>query len=391
MLPLSLCYGEPATPGAILTFYISDINLVTSHKAVMTISTAGLVDFTINGVPISGPDEMVETGIDTGVFQVQLTLPDSVNGKPLKNGDVVVMTYHQSADYSGNPTNLTQSKVLTSVPSNPVSSSAPNVRIGNYFKLRIYAPDFNLDSFHPDDIPLNMIEFHYGGLQTTLADPSFQTNPYSLRETGANTDIFEVTVKMPKEVNGFPIEMGSTLEFRFNDPNFPSSVFVTVGSSGVYTPNTIRHLVPSNLVVHTSNSLGANVNYLNSSFLSDLNSPVCDPPSGSFFVIGTTTITCAAKDINKNSVVKSFVVNVLTSPNQIPLWTKKTVRFWCDGYLDDEQLHSAFRYLVSHGIMSIQNDSFNLSQTPDKTNLCLWVDNKISDKDVITSLYLISR
>ena len=98
LLPLSLSYAEPATPGTILTFYVTDSNLVTDHRAVMTISTAGLVDFTINGIPISGPGAMVETGINTGVFQLHLTLPDSVNGKPLKSGDVVVMTYHQRAD-----------------------------------------------------------------------------------------------------------------------------------------------------------------------------------------------------------------------------------------------------------------------------------------------------
>jgi hypothetical protein len=392
LLPLSLCYAEPATPGTILTFYISDGNLSTSHRAVMTISTAGLVDFTINGVPVAGPSEMVETGIDTGTFQVQLTLPDSVNGKPLKNGDVVVMTYHQSADYSGNPTTLTQSKVLTSVPSIPVSSSASHVRLGNYFKLRIYAPDYNLDSFHPDDIPLDMVEFHDGGIQTTLADSAFQTNPYSLRETGPNTDTFEVSIKLPREVNGFPIEMGSTLEFRFNDHAYPSSVYVTVGSTGgIVSQNTISHLVPPLITVRSTNSIGTNVNYVNSSVLYGFKSPICDPPSGSFFMMGKTTVTCAAKDQNGNSVIKSFVVNVVENQNQIPLWTKKTVGFWCGGFIDDNQLHSSLKYLVSNGVMSIQDDSANTGLTPDRTTLCLWVDNKASDQDVSKSLYLISR
>src|SRR5579864_5358470 len=231
LLPLSLSYAEPTTPGTVLTFYVSDSNLSTEHKAVMTISTAGLVDFTINGVSISGPGAMVETGIDTGVFQLDLTLPDSVNGKPLQNGDVVVMTYHQRADYSGNPTDLTQSKVLTSAPTSPVTGSSSNVRIGQYFKLQIYAPNYNLDSQTPDDIPLDMIEFHMGGVQTTLADSAFQANPYVLRETGPNTDTFEVNVKIPKSVGGVPVDIGSTLEFRFKDPSFPSSVFVTVGGS----------------------------------------------------------------------------------------------------------------------------------------------------------------
>ena len=391
LLPLSLCYAEPATPGTILTFYITDINLSTDHRAVMIIPTAGLVDFTINGVPVSGPDTMVETGIDTGTFQIQLTLPGSVNGKPLHNGDVVVMTYHQRADYSGNPTTQTQSNVLTSTPSSPVSSSTSNVRIGNYFKLRIYAPNYNLDSFRPDDISLDMIEFHMGGVQTTLADPVFQTNPYTLRETGPDTNMFEVTVKMPTQVDGFPVEMGSTLEFRFNDHAFPSSVFVTVGSmGGIVRQNTVSHLVPPLLTVHATNSLGANVNYANSTILYGYKSPICDPASGSFFMLGKTTVTCAAKDQNGNSVIKSFVVNVVPSQNQIPLWTKKPVGYWCGGDIDDAQLHTTMKYLASTGVIIISGDS-NLGQTPDKTMLCQWVSGQVSDQDVAKSLYLLSR
>ena len=393
LLPLSLSYAEPATPGTILTFYVSDSNLSTDHRAVMTISTAGLVDFTINGVPISGPGAMVETGIDTGVFQLYLTLPDSVNGKPLKNGDVVVMTYHQRADYSGNPTDLTQSKVLTGAPSSPVVGSSSNVRIGQYFKLHIYAPNYNLDSQTPDDIPLDMIEFHMGGVQTTLADSAFQVNPYTLRETGPNTDTFEVTVKIPKSVGGFPVEMGSTLEFRFKDPSIPSSVFVTVGGSystaGSSSGSSVQHLVPPTLIFYATNSIGTNVNYANSTIMLNLQAPVCDPKPGSFFMIGTTTVTCAAKDQNGNSVVKTFVVNVLAVQSHIPSWTKKTVGFWCDGEITDNQLNYAIKYLVSNGMMYVQGDS--LVQTPDKTTLCAWSEGKVSDQDVAKSIYLLSR
>ena len=390
LLPVSLVYAEPATPGAILTFYITDVNLVFDHRAVMIIPTSGLVSFTINGFPVSGPDTMIETGIDTGTFQIQLTLPDSVNGKPLKDGDVVLMTYNQKADYSGNPTTQTQSKVLTSAPSYPVSSSASNVILGHYFKLRIYAPDYNLDSFHPDDIPLDMIEFHMGGVQTTLADPGFQTNPYTLRETGPDTNMFEVSVKLPQTIDGYPIDMGSTLEFRFEDHQYPSSVFIRAGSSGILSQSTVSHAVQPLLTVHATNSMGINVNYTKSDILYGLQSPICDPPSGSFFMMGKTTVTCAAKDQNRNSVIKSFEVNVLPSQTQIPVWIKKSVGFWCGGDIDDAQLHSTLNYLALNGILSVQGDSSS-TQTPDKTNLCLWAYGKVSDQDVVQSIYLLSR
>ena len=390
LVPISLGYAEPATPGTILTFYITDINLSTQHRAVETISTSGLVDFTINGYPVSGPGSMIETGIDTGTFQVQLTLPGSVNGKTLKDGDVVVMTYHQKADYSGNPTTQTQSKVLTSAPSYPVTGSSSNVVIGHYFKLRIYAPDYNLDSFRPDDIPLDMITVYMGGAQTTLADNVFQTNPYTLRETGPDTNMFEVSVKMPNTIGGYPVAMGSTIEFRFEDHSFPSSVFVRVGSGGVVSQNTVSLKIPPLITAHATTSVGATVNYRDSAILYGFKSPVCDPPSGSFFMMGKTTVTCAAKDQNRNSVIKSFVVNVVPSQIQIPMWTKKSVGYWCGGDIDDTQIHSTLNYLASNGVLVIAGDSSS-SQTPDKTNLCLWVDGKVSDQDVSQSLYLLSR
>jgi hypothetical protein len=391
LLPMSLCYAEPAVPGAILTFYITDGNLSTDHRAVMTIPTAGLVDFTINGVSVSGPGTMIETGIDTGIFQIQLTLPNSVNGQPLKDGDVVLLTYHQKADYSGNPTTLTQSKVLSSTPSSPVSSSTSNVRIGNYFKLRLYAPDYNLDSFRPDDIPLDLIEFHMGGVQTTLADPAFQTNPYTLRETGPDTNTFETTIKLPTSVDGFPVELGSSIEFRFNDHAFPTSVFVTVGSMGIVQQNTVSHAVYPLLTVHATNSQGADVKYANSTILYGYKSPICSPVSGSFFGMGKTTVTCAAKDQNGNSVIKSFVVNVMPIQTQIPSWAKKTVGYWCGGEIDDTQLQSTLKYLASTGMIIISADSENLGQTPDKTMLCQWAAGQVSDDGVAKSIYLLSR
>src|SRR5690348_1020528 len=97
LISIPACYATSVAPGSTVSFFISDDNLNTQHKAVMTISTSGLVDFTINGVPISGPDSMTETGIDTGVFQLYLTIPSTVNGIPVKDGDVIVMTYHQDA------------------------------------------------------------------------------------------------------------------------------------------------------------------------------------------------------------------------------------------------------------------------------------------------------
>ena len=360
----------------------------------MTISTAGLVDFTINGFPIPGPDSMVETGVNTSTFQIQLTLPQTVNGKSLQDGDVVVMTYHQKADYSGNPQTVTQSRVLTLTPPSPISgqstSSSQSVRIGRDFTLRIYAPNFNLDSFTPDDISLNMVEFRMGGLETTLADPAFHVDTGSLRETGPNTDTFEATFEIPKEVDGFPIELGKTLEFRFLDPENPSSVYVKVGTFGVASPSTPSPIPPT-LIVRATDPIGTYVNYLNSTLLYGLSSPVCYPSSGSFFSIGKTTISCSAKDQQGNSVLKSFTINVILGQKQFPSWIKKLVGFWCGGDIDDNGLRPGIQYLVSHRIVSIESNSGNPTGTLDKSALCISSQEQISDQTIYNFLHLLSR
>jgi hypothetical protein len=160
---------------------------------------------------------------------------------------------------------------------------------------------------------------------------------------------------------------------------------------GIIRQNTVSHVVAPLLTVHATNSLGANVNYANSTILYGYKSPICDPVSGSFFMMGKTTITCAARDQNGNSVIKSFVVNVVPSQSQIPSWAKKPVGYWCGGDIDDTQLQTIMKYLVSTGVIIISGDSENLGQTPDKTMLCQWAAGQVSDQDVAKSLYLLSR
>jgi len=322
LLPLSLCYGEPARPNTALTFYIADDNLNTSHRGVDIIPLAGLVVFTINGVAISGPSSMVETGVNTGVFQIQLTLPSTVNGRQLQDGDVVLMTYHQKADYSGNPQTITQSRVLNVIPANPIASSVQRVRIGHDFTLILYAPNFNLDSYSPDDIPLSFVEFRMGGVKTTLADSAFHVNTFALRETGPNTDTFEATFKVPKEVDGFPVEIGSTLEFKFTDNSEPSSssssVFVMVGSYGIET-----------------------------------SSGITQP-------------------------------NVVKEPPLIPQWVKKLTSYWCSGSISDNDVRQAIKYLASGKMITFPSgEQSDMSLV--KANLCLWAASKVSDSQATKS------
>jgi hypothetical protein len=391
--------AQSPLPGSVLTFYITDENLVTNHRGVMTLSTAGLVDFTIDGTPIEGPDSMVETGIDTGVFQLQINLPSSVNGRSLQNGDVVLMTYHQPADYSGHPQTITQSVVLNSVPTTSVqpSESEQSINIGRYYTLQLYAPNYNLDSQVPDDIPLNIVEVHMGGVSTTLADPAFDIGNGVLRETGPNTDTFAATFKIPRSIDGFPVEIGSTLEFRVQDNSqqipSESSTFLRIGTH--YQPNTYTTAPPSapvlnNINVKTASTVGTNVNFTNYNVLQGYSDSVCYPASSSFFPIGTTTVTCSALNPVGTSALKSFTVTVTHGGNPIPSWVKNVAGFWCAGKIQDSEFKTTISFLNSSKVILVPLLQGN-SPTVDKASICSWSDGKITDDAVVQLFYQLIR
>jgi hypothetical protein len=204
-------------PGSTVTFYVHDDDLNTSHRGIDEVSTAGLLEFTIAGVPISGPSKIVETGNNSGVFVGKVSIPQTINGRPVQQGDVLIIKYHDQSDASGNQKTTSKSAAVKQT-NTGLTTSAKNVRIGQKFQIRIYDPDFNLDSREADNISLSLIEFRgTNGIRATLADEAFDARTTSLRETGDNTNYFVVTVKMPKEIDGKRLKIGSTAELRFTD------------------------------------------------------------------------------------------------------------------------------------------------------------------------------
>ncbi|QDI89733.1 hypothetical protein Nisw_07510 [Candidatus Nitrosopumilus sp. SW] len=207
----------PASQNSIVNYYILDDDLNTSHSGVDVISTEGLFEFTINGVPIQGPDTMIETGVDTGKFYLKLELPDTS-----KQDDVVLIRYLDQTDPSGEKRVLTKSITLTKTFAK-VETSGGGSRIGHEFTLRIYEPDANKDSKDEDKIPLSSFEYRGdGGIRTTLANPRFDANSWALIETGPNTNTFEVKIKIPREIDGKTIHIGDEYEIRYIDKSTPS-------------------------------------------------------------------------------------------------------------------------------------------------------------------------
>ncbi|MFB5616949.1 MAG: hypothetical protein ACE5RS_07390 [Nitrosopumilus sp.] len=212
----------PASDMSIVNFYITDHDLNIAHSGVEVVSTEGLFEYTINGIPIKGPEKMIETGPNTGQFYIKLELPETINGRQLSQDDIVLIKYLDESDYSGEQRVLTKSVPLTKTFAN-IESSGGGSRIGHEFIVRIYEPDANRDSKNEDKISLGKLEFRgEGGIRTTLANPKFDANRGYLVETGPNTSTFEVMIKIPREIDGKTIHIGDTYEIRYIDTSTPS-------------------------------------------------------------------------------------------------------------------------------------------------------------------------
>ena len=194
-----------------------------AHSGVDVIPTDGLFEFTINGVSIEGPENMIETGPNTGQFYIKLELPETVNGEPLSQNDIVLIRYLDATDHSGEKRVLTKSVPLTKTFAK-VQTAGGGSRIGHEFTLRIYEPDANRDSKDEDKIPLSLFEFRGdGGIRTTLSNPSFNANSAFLIETGPNSNTFEVKIKIPRQLDGKTIHIGDQYEIRYIDKSTPSN------------------------------------------------------------------------------------------------------------------------------------------------------------------------
>jgi len=211
----------PASSMSVVNFYITDHDLNIAHNGVEVVSTQGLFEFTVSGIRIDGPKSMIETGQDTGQFYIRLELPDTVNGRPLSQEDIVLIKYLDDSDYSGGKRVLVKSVPLTKTFAKVQTSGGS--RIGWEFTVRVYEPDANRDSKNEDRISLSELEFRgEGGIRTTLANPKFDANSGYLRETGPNTSTFEVIIKIPRELDGKTIHIGDTYEIRYIDRSNPS-------------------------------------------------------------------------------------------------------------------------------------------------------------------------
>ena len=213
----------PASSMSVVNFYITDHDLNLSHRGIEVVSTEGLFEFTVNGISIQGPEKMIETGYDTGKFYLKLKLPETINGKQLSQDDIVLIKYLDKSNPSGEQSIRVKSIPLTKTFAE-IETSGGGSKIGHEFILRLYEPDANRDSRDEDRISISQLEFRSeGGIKTTLANPKFDANSKYLIETGPNTNIFEVQIKIPRQIDNKIIHIGNWYEIKYIDRTTPSN------------------------------------------------------------------------------------------------------------------------------------------------------------------------
>jgi len=220
-----------ASPGSIINLYLADDDLNLNPRGFDVVSAEGLIEFSINGVKISGPKSLKETSQNSGIFLIKLRLPNTVNGIPVDDDDILLIKYNDQSDSSGKPRTITESVQITKSISK--LDSPPRQRIGHKFTVMLYEPDANLDSRDVDRIPISKIQFRAeGGIRTTLANPAFDANSNFLLETGENTNIFSVKIKIPRVIDGKVVQIGSSYELRYIDVTSPSGDQEKIKSKG---------------------------------------------------------------------------------------------------------------------------------------------------------------
>ena len=213
----------PASSMSIVNFYITDHDLNFAHGAIEVVSTEGLFEFTINGISIQGPKNMIETGPNTGQFYLKLELPETINGRQLSQDDIILIKYLDESDSVGEQRVSSKSVPLTKTFAK-IETQNGGSRIGHEFFVRVFEPDANRDSKDEDRIPLNQLEFRSeGGVRTTLANPEFDANSNFLIETGPNTNIFEVQIKIPRYIDDKIVHIGEWYEIKYIDKSTPSN------------------------------------------------------------------------------------------------------------------------------------------------------------------------
>jgi hypothetical protein len=164
------------------------------------------------------PTSANETGVNTGVFTVDVDLPRQVGTTTIDDGWQIRVIYKDSNgdDQTATATVTTNTAQIT--------TDKPTYDLGQTIILRVIEPDWNFDSDKVDEISLSTLGSDFVVNSDKVSDRQLATlgaisgislDPSStIRETGKNTGIFEIQIK---NINSNLVSRGKNLEFTYTD------------------------------------------------------------------------------------------------------------------------------------------------------------------------------
>ena len=197
------------------------INSIMEDAPVVTISIDGIDIATLGGTdsPID------ETSADSGVFEDSVDITTSMKGvgedegeeATVEQGSIITVKYDDPTDASGKKNSVSDSATFD-LRNAVLTSDKSTYVIGQDAFLTLIEPDLNLDSASQETIDLDRIAWDSNAEgDTDLSNGAFGAVPANLRESGANTGIFHVSITIPEDIGGSNLERGEAITLTYTD------------------------------------------------------------------------------------------------------------------------------------------------------------------------------
>ena len=216
-------YPVPAEDSAV-TVYVSvdDGDFDESSTSVESIAVSGDAPVTVKVgsttiAELGTTDNPLEETVgDSGVFLYALEVTTNDDDYTLEQGSIITVTYNDPTDASGNENSVSDSATFD-LRNAVLQSDKSTYVIGQDALLTLIEPDLNLDSDSQETVHIDLIEWDSDADTVTLGNGAFGAVPSNLRETDANTGIFQVVITIPEEINGNALERGEEITLTYTD------------------------------------------------------------------------------------------------------------------------------------------------------------------------------
>ena len=216
-------YPVPAEGSAVMVYVsVDDSDFDESSTSVESIAVTGAAPVTVKAgsttiAELGTTDNPLEETVgDSGVFEYTLEIRSDDDSYDLEQGSIITVTYNDPTDASGNENSVSDSATFD-LRNAVLQSDKSTYVIGQDALLTLIEPDLNLDSDSQETVHINLIEWDSDADTVTLGNGAFGAVPSNLRETDANTGIFQVVITIPEKIGTNALERGEEITLTYTD------------------------------------------------------------------------------------------------------------------------------------------------------------------------------